>query len=226
MCRKSTIFFTERHLLQKAVKLTHNNSKFPFFFKEQYPLLDVMMCRNPLDKKDSKVLATLDLAQFLTTLLQSNSNPKSYTKDQTQISTKSRKNYNFFCKFDVHSPGELEPEVVKQKWKIHYFSSPNFCLFQIQSQITFRYIVVITSVICFCPSQNRNTQCIQECIFIKILVIKHNLSHITQPNGEIMQYGAGQQGIPGSRSVLQPHRPPTTSVDSFHLLPAPRNSCW
>ena len=131
-------------------------------------------------------------ADFLTTLLQSNSNPKSYTKDQTQISTKSRKNYNFFCKFDVHSPGELEPEVVKQKWKIHYFSSPNFCLFQIQSQITFRYIVVITSVICFCPSQNRNTQCIQECIFIKILVIKHNLSHITQPNGEIMQYGAGQ----------------------------------
>ena len=95
-------------------------------------------------------------------------------------------------KFDVHSPGELEPEVVKQKWKIHYFSSPNFCLFQIQSQITFRYIVVITSVICFCPSQNRNTQCIQECIFIKILVIKHNLSHIKQSNGEIMQYGAGQ----------------------------------
>ena len=65
-------------------------------------------------------------------------------------------------------------------------------MFQIQSQITFRYIVVITSVICFCPSQNRNTQCIQECIFIKILVIKHNLSHITQPNGENMQYGAGQ----------------------------------
>ena len=95
-------------------------------------------------------------------------------------------------KFDVHSPGELEPEVVKQKWKIHSFSSPNFCLFRIQSQITFRYIVVITSVICFCPSQNRNTQCIQECIFIKILVIKHNLSHITQPTGEIMQYGAGQ----------------------------------
>ena len=57
MCKKSTIFFTERHLLQKAVKFTHN-IKSPFSFEEQYPLLDVMMCRNTLDMEDSKVLAT------------------------------------------------------------------------------------------------------------------------------------------------------------------------
>ena len=184
-----------------------------------------MMCRNTLDKKDSKVLAT-QLSQPISSPLCCRviQTPNPTPKIKHKFPQKAEKIYNFFCKFDVHSPGELEPEVVKQKWKIHYFSSPNFCLFQIQSQITFRYIVVITSVICFCPSQNRNTQCIQECIFIKILVIKHNLSHITQPNGEIMQNGAGQRGIPGSKSVLQPYRPPTTSVDSFHLLPAPRNS--
>ena len=46
-------------------------------------------------------------------------------------------------------------------------------------------------------SQNTNTQCIQQCIFIKIQVI--NLLISTQPNGEIMQNGAGQQGILGHK---------------------------
>ena len=123
------------------------------------------------------------MAHFLTTLLQSNSNPQ--IPDQTP-----RKNSQFFLQIWRTLSWRIGTKSRKAKWKIHYFSSPNLCLFQ--SQITFRYIY-ITSVICFCPSQNTNTQCIQECIFIKIQVIKHNLFHIKQqPNGEIVQNGAGQ----------------------------------
>ena len=116
MCRKSTIFFTERHLLQKAVKFTHNNRKSPFFFKEQYPLLDVMMCRKTVDKKDSKVLAT-QLSQPISSPLCCRviQTPNPTPKIKHKFPQKAEKIYNFFCKFDVHSPGELEPEVVKQK---------------------------------------------------------------------------------------------------------------
>ena len=83
-----------------------------------------------------------------------------------------------------------------------------------KSRTIFLGYIYITSVICFCPSQNTNTQCIQECIFIKIQVIKHNLFHIKQqPNGEIVQNGAGQRGILGhkfSPAMQTPHPPAWT----------------
>ena len=49
----------------------------------------------------------------------------------------------------------------------------------------------ITTVICFWSAQNTNTQCIQQCIFIKNTSYPTQTPHIKQPNGEIMQYGAG-----------------------------------
>ena len=48
----------------------------------------------------------------------------------------------------------------------------------------------ITTVICFWSAQNTNTQCIQQCIFIKNTSYPTQTPHIKQPNGEIMQYGA------------------------------------
>ena len=98
--------------------------------------------RNIANQTDSKV-STNQILQPISSLpcRRVIQHPKSYPNIQLQITRpqiaeKSR----FFCKFDVHSPGGLRPEIVRQQWKILYFSSPNFCLFQ--SQITFRYILI------------------------------------------------------------------------------------
>ena len=105
--------------------------------------------RNIANQTDSKV-STNQIWQPISSLpcRRVIQHPKSYPNIQLQITRpqiaeKSR----FFCKFDVHSPGGLRPEIVRQQWKILYFSSPNFCLFQ--SQITFRSII-LHSIDCFC----------------------------------------------------------------------------
>ena len=73
--------------------------------------------RNIANQTDSKV-STNQILQPISSLpcRRVIQHPKSYPNIQLQITRpqiaeKSR----FFCKFDVHSPGELEPEVVKQK---------------------------------------------------------------------------------------------------------------
>ena len=74
----------------------------------------------------------------------------------------------------------------------------------------------ITTVICFWSAQNTNTQCIQQCIFIKNTSYPTQTPHIKQPNGEIMQYGAVQRG---SRIWNSNHTRPQTPSGRRGLLP-------
>ena len=75
-----------------------------------------MMCRNNFDKKDSKVLAT-QLSQPISSPLCCRviQTPNPTPKIKHKFPQKAEKITIFSAKFDVHSPGELEPEVVKQK---------------------------------------------------------------------------------------------------------------